>query len=221
VLHKYLSQARDESNCIREKRLYVTINDWVLSGSPDYFIDGGTLIDYKYTTKYKTKSGFPDDWNRQMNIYKYILEKNGHSVDKLQVCVFYRDANARDAAMELLDCPIDDEIEAYIKARMAYHQMSDPEFNPLIDVKSVNRCSTKARWQTLTRWAIKKRGRKSAVQVFDTKEEAETFLPDVKNHSIEERKGESRRCCEKYCTVYNYCQYMKGDENGKADNPDE
>ena len=69
-------------------------------------------------------------------------------------------------------------------------------------------CSAENRWETPTTYAVKKDGRKSALRVLPSKEEAETWmeLNDAKGCYIEERKGESRKCMN-YCKAAPFCHY--------------
>ena len=59
-----------------------------------------------------------------------------------------------------------------------------------------------------------KEGRKTAVGVFDTKDEAEEKLAELdKKHYIEYRKGESKKCAD-YCNARNFCNQWRK-ENGE------
>jgi len=65
-----------------------------------------------------------------------------------------------------------------------------------------------------TTFAVKKEGRKTAVRVFESEDEAKKLIAesDEKERSklsIEERKGEPVRCTGNYCNVNKWCsQYQ-------------
>ena len=63
-----------------------------------------------------------------------------------------------------------------------------------------------------TTYAVKKEGRKTAIRVLETEEEAKELLatlPPVAKGFIEIRKGEAVRCTGNYCGVAQWCsQYQ-------------
>jgi hypothetical protein len=100
--------------------------------------------------------------------------------------------------------------ENYISERIKLHeQVPAPE------------CTPEEKWERPTRYAVKKKGRKSAIRVFDNKLEAELELDNQEEKakakkkndkfSIEVRKGENVRC-ENYCVVNKFCPYYKGNK---------
>ena len=79
-------------------------------------------------------------------------------------------------------------------------------------------CTSEERWEKPTKFAVMKEGRKSAVRVLETQEDAEKLAGELgKNHSVQIRPGESTRCAE-YCSAADYCNYYKtlGEENGEG-----
>ena len=54
----------------------------------------------------------------------------------------------------------------------------------------------------------KKEGRKTAIKVFDTKDEAEKNMVALGGTFIEERKGCAKRCSD-YCLCNGYCSFYK------------
>lgn len=79
-----------------ERRLFIEVGGWKLSGGMDHYHDG-TLTDYKTCTTWKTvldcENGKVDDWENQLNVYAHILRKNGHSVTKLMLFALFKDWN--------------------------------------------------------------------------------------------------------------------------------
>jgi hypothetical protein len=73
-------------------------------------------------------------------------------------------------------------------------------------------CTEEERWIRETKFAVKKEGRKTAIRLLDTEEEAKELLatlPPTAKGFIEIRKGEAIRCTGNYCGVSKWCsQYQ-------------
>ena len=82
-------------------------------------------------------------------------------------------------------------------------EKSDDEIEP---------CTPEERWSTPTKWAVMKEGRKTAVKVCATEEEAQSFIDDLEKdkdkHTIEVRPGIDKKC-EDYCPCASFCSYYK------------
>jgi hypothetical protein len=53
-----------------------------------------------------------------------------------------------------------------------------------------------------------KTGRKTAIKLFDTKEEAEKNMVSIGGTYVEERKAESKKCHD-YCVCSQFCPFYK------------
>ena len=102
-----------------------------------------------------------------------------------------------------------DKIEAFIRERIEIHRnskVSDDWGDELPE------CTEEERWIRETKYALKKEGRKTAIRVLDTEEEAQVMLkelPEKDKGFIEIRKGEAIRCTRNYCGVSQWCsQYQ-------------
>ena len=73
-------------------------------------------------------------------------------------------------------------------------------------------CTPSERWSTDPKFAVMKEGRKTAVKVCDTEEEALNFIEELEKdkdkHFVEERKGVDKKC-EDYCPCAAFCSYYK------------
>ena len=71
-------------------------------------------------------------------------------------------------------------------------------------------CSDDSTWTTETTYAVMKEGRKTAIRVFNTKEEADSLVYKTGCYYVEERKGQHKKC-EKYCLVARngFCRGVK------------
>jgi hypothetical protein len=66
-----------------------------------------------------------------------------------------------------------------------------------------------------TTFAVKREGRKTAIRVFKTIEEATTLAEKEKGY-VETRLGEPRRCAGNYCGVAKWCGQYQGELNVPA-----
>jgi hypothetical protein len=90
------------------------------------------------------------------------------------------------------------ECESYILDRLRLHRAA---------LREPMTCTPEERWQEETLFAVMKAGRKSAVRVLDTQDEAEAMAAEKgKGHSVVERTGGDRRCKD-FCTVAPHCPH--------------
>ena len=222
AVHHVLESTEPSDDVVIEERLFTKINGWVLSGAVDHQVIKGQTVeitDYKVTSVWSVIHG-KIDWERQLNVYAYLVQKNkGKKVKKLSICAVLRDWNRRDAQNKpnypqspivIVDIPMWDEMKRirYIHDRINYHQNAQV----LYDMEgSFAPCSDEERWKRDDAWAVKKKGLKRAMRVFDNEDEAKKFseTQDVSTE-IEHRIGEYVRCNGDYCGVAEFCSQHKG-----------
>jgi len=217
----YILSKQTSDNVTIEQRLIWPINGYRVTGKPDlYNHDTETLEDYKITSVYKVifgqKEGYKD-WTEQLNVYAWLLRKNGLEVRCSSITAILRDWNLRDSKrnadypeIQIVKIPIEiwsekaqEEFISQKLETLKYSKDNTDEDLPL--------CTAEERWASPTSWAIKKDGRKIAVRVFNSVNEAEAYLVSSKefeNHTIEVREGEDRRCAN-YCPVNQFCSYYQ------------
>ena len=219
-----------------EERLTVGIDDVMLSGAIDLQKndkDGVIITDYKFTSAWALMNDKPE-WEQQQNIYKYLVERcKKQPVKKLEICAFVRDWSRRDAMnkadypkapIQVIDIPIwtQDRVEHFIRERINLHRDSkvNADWNEELPL-----CTEEERWIRETKYAVKKEGRKTAVRVYDTEEEASALLkemPEKDKGFIEIRKGEAVRCTGNFCGVNQWCtQYQASLKEGAVEDGNE
>jgi hypothetical protein len=218
-----VAERSEVSGHTNEERLSAGINGIILSGAIDLQKDdedGVTITDYKFTSAWALMNDKPE-WEQQQNIYKYLVERvKKKPVKGLKICALIRDWSRRDAQnksdypqapIQVIDIPMwtFDRTEAFIKERVEMHRDSKVSADwgdelPL--------CSDEERWLRPTTYAVKKDGRKTAIRVFDTQDEADALLkemPEKDKGFIEIRKGEAVRCTGNFCGVSQWCSQYK------------
>jgi len=224
-----VAERSEVSGHTNEERLSAGINGIILSGAIDLQKDdedGVTITDYKFTSAWALMNDKPE-WEQQQNIYKYLVERvKKKPVKGLKICALIRDWSRRDAQnkpdypqapIQVIDIPMwtFDRTEAFIKERVEMHRDSKVSADwgdelPL--------CSDEERWLRPTTYAVKKDGRKTAIRVFDTQDEADALLkemPEKDKGFIEIRKGEAVRCTGNFCGVSQWCNQYQNELKGE------
>jgi len=207
-----------------EERLSKEIDGLILSGAIDlqkHDDEGITIFDYKFTSVWALMHDKPE-WEAQQNIYRYLVEKVKKTpVQGLKICAFVRDWSRREASVkesypqapvQVVDIPMWDieTTEEYIRKRLKIHAESKAQADWGDELPE---CTEDEQWLRETKFAVRKEGRKTAVRVFDTEEEAKELLGTMTEKEkgfIEIRLGEAVRCANNYCGVSEWCtQYQK------------
>jgi len=201
-----------------EETLKYEIDGITITGKIDnYNMEHGILTDYKTCSIWKIKFNNFDDWKMQGSVYSWLLHKNGFKINKCRFIALIKDHSKKDAKREFPypESPVYiyefnvtekllEETEIFIKEKIYSFieciELEDDDIPP---------CTPEERWDKPTKYAVMKEGRKTAIRVFESFEEAEALLKvlDMK-HFIETRKGESVRC-QDYCLCNQYCDYYK------------
>ena len=216
--HHILERVKTE-NCLKEKRFSAYVNAWKVAGQIDLFETIPCILsDYKVTSVWSVVAGIKPENEAQLNINALLMIKNGYFPKKLQIVSLIRDwskhqvkksSNYPQCQVAVQVAPLWEYEQAkdYIYKRVKMHQRA-------VETPSdeLPECTPEERWERPTKYAVMKKGRKSALRVLDSQEDAEKYIENKgldKNHSIDIREGESIRC-ESYCQVQRFCnQYRK------------
>ncbi len=232
AVHHVLESGEPSDDVIVEERLFTKINGWVLSGAIDHqkidrnFVE---ITDYKVTSVWSVIHG-KIDWERQLNVYAYLVQKNkGLRVTKLSICAVLRDWNKRDASNKpdypqapvvIVDIPMWGETERieYIHNRIWLHQDAQVRYDlEIVEQEKFVPCADEDRWKKQDSWAVKKKGQKRAMRVFDNIDEANQYAAEQISDKtipveVEHRPGEYTRCTGNYCGVADFCHQYRGDK---------
>lgn len=223
ALHVVAERGQTE-NHITEERLHVEIDGVVLSGAIDLqkTTESGIVItDYKFTSAWAIRQD-KFEWEAQQNIYAWLVSKaKNEKVSGVQICALIRDWSRREAAVkadyppapiQVLELPLWplEKTESYIRERLEAHRnakVADDWGDPLPE------CTEEERWIRTTQYAVKREGRKTAIRVLDSEEEAKELAEKEKGF-VEIRKGEAIRCTNNFCGVNQWCsQYQSSLQN--------
>jgi hypothetical protein len=209
---------------LKEERLFAEVNGVKISGAIDLQEEtpNGVIIhDYKFTSAWAVMQE-KEEWTQQLNIYKWLVETvKRKKVVGLKICALVRDFNRHDrkegypaAPICMVDVPMWDSVttETYIRERLEMHREAKmrADFG-----EKLQNCSNEERWMSETTYAVKREGRKTAIRVFKTIEEA-TALAEKEKGYVETRLGEARRCAGNYCGVAQWCEQYQGELNVPA-----
>lgn len=202
----------------------ITVGDEKIrvSGAWDLYDSIKKIIhDYKTTGVFSYQmhaNGSNDDWRDQTRIYWYILNEIGFRVNEAHITVILKDWSKTKAKMDRTypQKPVqkiiyrfsqpDDLIDVRkmlsdkLEEIKAFQNVPDDEIPP---------CSKEERWERDEKWALMKKGRKSAVKLFNSEVEAEFVLEGLSNdHYIVYRPGTPTKCLD-YCVACDHCSFYR------------
>lgn len=214
----HLLMEKQNDNTFKEEAFEVSIADWKVTGRVDsYDLENEILVDWKTASVWKVIYNDFEDWRRQGLVYAWLMKQNGLNVRRCCFVALLKDHSKSDAKRKpdypqkpvyIYEFDVTEEAlketENFIKNKVLSvsqsYEKTDDEIVP---------CSSEERWETLTKWAVMKEGRKTAIRVFENREDAELLLKSLNGgHFLEERKGESKKCID-YCPCCEFCNFYK------------
>ena len=233
AVHSILEHQEDEA--FKEESFSVPVwegSEWKITGKVDrYDMKNETIEDWKTASVWKVIYKDFEDWRMQGLIYAWLLKKSGLNVRHIRFVALLKDFSKTEAKRNP-DYPqspafiyeydvndnwlVDAEMRAQKKAMSVIEnwETKDDEIEP---------CTPEERWSTPTKWAVMKEGRKTAVKVCTTEEEAQSFIDDLEKdkdkHTIEVRPGIDKKC-EDYCPCAEFCSYYKETHKSEEENAD-
>jgi hypothetical protein len=204
-----------------EVHLAVTLpNGVTLTGMIDR-LNPMEIIDYKFSAHSSLFNFEHPEWEQQLNIYRLLVYLSAGCVriDNLYVLGMAPDFRekkwSKDIPAKLFRIPVWSLSEAreFVERRVMDFELCKglldddlPKCTTYDEVGKHNDC-----WERPHEWALKKKGRKSAVKLFDSEEDALRHKEKKKlgdNHFLEYRRG-VRNMCENYCSAAPFCNQYK------------
>lgn len=232
AVHAVLEHGKDPHHVI-EERIHAEVDGWRISGAVDLQIknDDGTISirDYKTTSAWAVMNE-KIEWEQQLNIYAYLVEKaKAVPVLDLGIVAIIRDWSRRDAANRegypeapIKELPIKlwpmEEREQFVKSRIAAH--SACEF-AIETGEKLPKCTPEEMWEKPTIYAVRKKGNVRAKSLHESEAEANAAAEKLgKDYEVEVRPGERVRCAS-FCPVNAYCAQWRDYQDGWIDSTKE
>lgn len=207
-------QSKCGKNWLVEQRYYTEFLGRQLSGKIDaYDPVSKTLYDYKVPSVYEFKNGkVPEKFEQQLNGYKYLMELAGHEITRLVLSVYFRHWSEARIHQEdgypprkIMEMPVEiwdtNKTKEFLQHRVRAHINAETDL-PV--------CDAKERWAKNEQWAVMKKGRKSALKLYDHNANAVNHAAQDKDFYVEHRPEEIGMRCEKYCPVSKHCDWYQG-----------
>jgi len=195
-----------------EKRLYVNINGCKVGGQFDRLalisngLLGCKLQDYKIASVWEYIYGLKQEKEDQINCLAYILKTNGYNIIRSEIVMIFRDWQKSKAKY---DPNYPQQQVVIIPIILWYNEIQEKFITDrvkLFQAEDIPECTEYDRWNPGDKFAVTKQGRKTALRVLNSRQEAEKWIADNgKGDNVEVRPGENRRC-ESYCNCVTKCQ---------------
>lgn len=213
AMHVVLERAAraDRIEVFAEERWEIERAGWRVAARCDHLsLKDGVLTDYKVTSVWSVKDPEPKpEWVAQLNVTRRVApEPIRQRITALAICALLRDYRKNeklrygddypDAEQVMIPIPLwsDATVDAYLDTRLAAHQAAQAGTLPL--------CTAEERWEKPTIYAVTKRGRKSAIRLYETRALAEQHAASGADLEVQVRVGESPRCAQ-YCDALPFC----------------
>jgi hypothetical protein len=230
AVHTAFERRGNAHDVVVEERMAVPVQTKYgivqLSGKPDLIdLSDATLYDYKCTSVWAFILGGKPEWEKQLNIYRWMIQKTrDFEIKQIKVCAVYRDwaRRAYEEALKknpfaceypecnigIIDVPLVpfSAVESNVIKLIERHKSQED----LPDDKLML-CSDEDRWCRESCWAVKKKGGKRAMTggLHATQEEAIAFAAkQAVPTEIERRTGRNIKC-ESYCSGAAFCNQWK------------
>lgn len=230
AVHSILEQQEEEGHELKETKLTMPITvegkseigeyapvEYTLSGIFDlYNAKEKKITDYKTCSVWKVIYNDYTDWQKQLLIYAYMMRYTGFDVNCGEIVAIMKDHSKSKAKYDSnypqypvkvirLDFTEQDfeDIESFLLDK--FNEIHSCENLPDDELPL---CTPEERYNSGDKYAVMKKGRKTALRVLDSKEDAEIWMADNGGDYIEIRPGEDKRCLE-YCAVAQFCSHYK------------
>lgn len=221
--HMVLEQSNEAKDELKETKIEVQMpNGYTLSGQQDLYSESlRRVTDFKTGTVYKVIYNDWDDYRKQLLIYAYMFRTLGLPCDNGEIIMMLKDHSKSKAKIDS-SYP---QLPTYVK----HFDFTEEEFKQIeqdliykfeqiemcekLTDDEISECTPEQRWAEPTKYALMKKGRKTAIKLYDNKFDADTAC-DSDDLYVEERLGTDKKCTQ-YCTCCQFCNYYKEHYGGK------
>ena len=213
-VHAAIEQADSEGT--KEQRFHAEHDGVTISGAIDLIGDDGSVTDYKVTSTYSVQRGLKEDWEKQLNLYAWLLRQNGITATKLNIVCICRDwmrsrvgkYDYPDSPVVVLSVPIwrDGRQDDYVDQRVRVHTQ-----------EATIPCTPEERWARGAYQVNPTHSGGGKPRSFDSLQEATNYINKQKTGSYSVVDGNAKYIrCESWCEVADFCpQWKGGNRNGR------
>jgi hypothetical protein len=215
MLRRFMNKNRDSGYLI-EHRIWDRVHGRKISGKFDAWFKKA-LYDWKTTSVWKRIFGDWTDFEKQLNLYAYLLGVCGIEVERLVIIAWFLDWDKAKLwsdpeypknEIEQFEVPLWDTEE---QGQFLYERIEAMKRNEGLPDDELEPCTEKEMWSKPTMYAVMRPGGKRAVAAkgLDTKAKAQEYITkstadDKDTFFIECRPGQ-RTKCEDYCQAAPFC----------------
>jgi hypothetical protein len=217
AVHSILERQAEGTAEFKETYVEMPVGDCKVSGRFDlYDADTQTITDYKTCSVWKVVKKDYEDWRKQLLIYAAIMNYTGFPVKHGQIVAMMKDHSKSKAKFDSTypQLPVQvikfdfskadfDQINAFIAMRIG--EIREAETLPDNELPI---CTPAERYNDGDKFAVMKKGRKTALRVLNSREEAEQWMQDNGGDFIQYRAGEDKKCKD-YCSACQFCNYYR------------
>lgn len=224
AVHSILENSNETPEQLKENWLAVDMpNGYTLSGIFDLYDDKtGTVTDYKTASVWKAVYDEWEDYRKQLLIYCWMLQQIGFDAKRGQIVAMLKDHSKSKAKFDKSypQYPVvikewEFTEEEFVEVEKWLNQkFREIEWYEDLEDSKLECCTPEERWAKPTKWAVMKKGRKSAVRLYEVKGDAyqraagENRNTKGEPYYVEERPGTDTKCTE-YCSVCEFCPYWR------------
>lgn len=193
-----------------------------LTGKCDmYNEENHSVDDWKTAHTFKIKMQDFDDWDKQGNIYAWLLNKDGKFVDKSTFYALLKDWSPKENRMAKLKGEFYPDTQVYehkfnitTNDLIKIEEFIKSKFNELVDSQKLSDdelayCGDEETWYTGDKYAVYGTNKDRALKLCNTLSEAKEYLAtNSKAKEVVKRNGEHRRCMD-YCECNKFCKFYK------------
>lgn len=223
---------KQDTEAFKEEAFEVEVEGWKVTGRVDFYdLKNEILGDYKTASVWKVIYGDFADWKDQGLTYAWLMKQHGLNVKRCEFVAFLKDHSKTEAkrkpdypqlpvynyVFDVTEADLEAteaRIRSKIKSVTEAYKLGDDDIEP---------CTAEERWETATKYAVMKEGRKTAVKLCDDEQTANQYIAEAGTAGlyVQERKGESKKCadycpCAEFCNFYRECVKQPEDEQESA-----
>ncbi|MCK5600253.1 hypothetical protein KAR91_00100 [Candidatus Pacearchaeota archaeon] len=216
MLRRFMNKNRKKGYLI-ERRIWDRINGRKISGKFDAYLNM-CLYDWKTTSVWKRIFGDWSDFEKQLNLYAYLLGTCGIEVKMLSIIAWYLDwdkmktwSDPEYPKGEIEQIVFSDLWSKKEAKDFLYARIDHMKKNEELPDDELELCTDKDMWAKPTSYAVMRPGQPRAVASKDmtTKRKAQAYIRNAKQDdkdtfTVECRPGMHTKCND-YCSAAPYC----------------